>query len=190
MTCAGLSVLACACLSALFEVNSLPLPYPNAQVLLANADCDATADVFVVDGLRLVAYPSAANYAPVTIPLAEDTTAFDIADLDSDGRNEVIGVSRERILCYTIPTEGTAPPPRELFTLHTQFADAARGPFPQVIVVKREGRPLLALPCSETIELRGTDGTLVSQHPIKEKTEFYARHDVFGFLLWWSDRLW
>ena len=170
MMCAGLSVLVCTCLSALFEVHSLPLPSSDAQVLLANADGDATADVFVVDGLRLVAYPSAANYAPVTIPLAEDTSAFDIADLDSDGRNEVIGVSRERILCYTIPTEGTAPQPRELFALHTQFADNARSPYPQVIVVKREGRPLLALPCSETIELRATDGTLVSQHPIKEET--------------------
>jgi len=180
MTCAGLSVLVCTCLSALFEVHALPLPSPNAQVLLANADGDATADVFVLDGLRLVAYPSAANYAPVAIPLAEDTSAFDIADLDSDGRNEVIGVSRERILCYTIPAEGTAPPPRELFTLHTQFADAGRSPFPRVIVVKHEGRPLLALPCSGTIEMRGADGTLVSQHPIKENTEIDPH--AFGFL--------
>jgi len=182
MTCAGLSLLVCTCLSALFEVHSMPAPFPNAQVLLANADGDATADVFIVDASRLVAYPSAADHAPVTIPLAEDTSAFDIADLDGDGRNEVIGVSRERILCYTILTEGAASPPRELFTLHTQFADVAGGPYPEIIVVKRVGHPLLALPCSEAIEMRGMDGTLLSRHPIKEKTEIYS-DSLFGFLL-------
>ena len=177
------SALVCTCLAALFDVHAFPLPEPRAHVLLANADADGTADVFVLDGLRLLAYPSAADYAPIIIPLADGTSAFDIVDLDGDGRSEVIAVCHDRILRYAIPAEGTSPPAEELFTLQTQL-DPAPSPYPQVLVVKHEGRSLLALPCAGAIELRAADSTLVSRYAAADKTLLVADDDMTAWALW------
>jgi len=169
MTGAGLSALVCTCLAALFEVHSFPLTGQRAQVFLANADMDKTADIFVLDDLQLTAYPSAANYAPVAIPLAENTSAFDIADLDGDGKDEVIAVRGDSILCYTVPAGAAVPLARELFTLQTRLGPS-QSPYPQVIVVKHDGRSLLALPCAGSVELRSADGALVSRYDAIDKT--------------------
>jgi hypothetical protein len=169
MISAGLFAFSCTCLAALFEVHSFPLPDPHAHVLLANADSDKTADVFVLDGLLLTAYPSAANYAPVVIPLADGTSAFDIADLDGDGKNEVMAVCHDRILRYSIPTNGTAPPGEELFSLKN-YLGPSTSPYPQVLVVKHEGRSVLALPSDDTVELREADGALASKYEASERT--------------------
>jgi len=179
------SALVCTCLAALFDVHAFPLPEPRAHVLLANADADGTADVFVLDGLRLLAYPSAADYALIIIPLADGTSAFDIVDLDGDGRSEVIAVCHDRILRYTIPAEGASPPAEELFTLQTQL-DPAPSPYPQVLVVKHEGRSLLALPCVGAIELRAADSTLVSRYAATDKTLLVADEDMTAWPLWRS----
>jgi hypothetical protein len=177
------SALVCTCLAALFDVHAFPLPEPHAHVLLANADADGTADVFILDGLRLTAYSSAADYAPIIIPLADGTSAFDIVDLDGDGRSEVIAVCHDRILRYTIPPEGASLPAEELFTLQTQL-DPAPSPYPQVLVVKHEGRSLLALPCAGAIELRAADSTLVSRYAAADKTLLVADDNTNVWPLW------
>ena len=165
MTLAAIAML-CISTAAVFDVQAVPLGNPQALAFFAHADADATADLFVLSGNALNAYPSARRGSQVTVKLLEGTSAIDVADIDGDGQNEVVGICGERILCYPIPREGKATAPRELFRLVTQLSGQAPEPCLHVMVVKRGDLILLALPCENTFELRGVDGELVQSYPI------------------------
>ena len=163
--------------AALFDVTSIPLERPDARCLLAPADADKAADVFVLEGRKLTAYGSAAQGAPFALVLEEGTTAFDVADIDGDGQTEVVAVCGPRILrhelSWTQPSPSdTAPRPFEvLFELETQLSGAWRDPFPYVMALEREDGVLLALPCEDALELRAADGKLVARHPVDASAE-------------------
>jgi hypothetical protein len=122
--------------------------------------------VYVLDGRILTAYSNADSGPAPVLEFPEGTTAFDIADLDGDGVTEVVAICGDRIMRYRFPASGAAAPPEDLFQLHTQLSAAPAAPYPCVLVVKRENRALLALPCETTFELRELNGTPVSSCPI------------------------
>jgi len=159
-------------ISALFDVRALPLADPAATVLLANADADKTADLFLLNGNRLTAYPTGSEVRPATAALPEGTSGFDIADIDGDGFAEIIAVCGDNIVSHELTGPGAAPASKTLFSLHTQLAAPAVQPYPYVMVLPgaaEEGKPALptlALPCESTFELRNLDGTLVASFPI------------------------
>lgn len=162
-----MNVLLLCCLSAaLFDVRTIPLHTPDAHVFLAHADRDTRADVFILEPGQASIFFSQRD-AVRTIPLPEDTTAVDIADLDDDGQPEIVAVSGNRILSIRLDAE-VLPPPRELFSLHTQLANAGATPYPFVLTMRRDNKTLLALPCEETFELRTPDGAIVTSYPIGE----------------------
>ena len=165
MTPLALALIA-ACLPAAFQVQAIPLSSPNACTFLAHADTDAIADLFVIDGDTLTVYPSSSNRTSFVIPLIEGASVVDVADVDMDGVSEVVAIAGDRIMLYEIPTSNAALPPQELLRLHTQLADPAPQPAPHVLVVRNEGRQLLALPCENTFELRSIDGAVVATYPI------------------------
>jgi hypothetical protein len=107
------------------------------------------------------------------IALPDGTSAFDIADLDGDGRTEVIAVSGDRVLRCAIDGDAANPLAEDLFTIQTQLG-LSRNPYPQVLVVQQGGRSLLALPCASAIELRSADGALISRHEIPERTHLFV----------------
>lgn len=160
-----LAALYCVNLGAVFEVQSFPLAGKDSLVFAAHADKDATADVFVLEGSTLTAYPSAAGHTARPIFLPAGTSAFDVADIDADGQPDIIAICGERILLCAIPVTGPTAGPRELFRLDTQFADESGGPFPWVLVIRRDDQPLLALPCANTLELRTPDGKPIASYP-------------------------
>lgn len=130
------AVLPLLFLSALFDVRAIPLADPAATVLLAPADADRITDVFVLDGNRLTAYPTASQHPPYTVVLAEGASGFDIDDIDNDGFSEVIAVCGDNIRSYRLAPGGVAPATRTLFTLTTQLAAPAVQPYPYVMVVR------------------------------------------------------
>ncbi|MCX5758457.1 MAG: VCBS repeat-containing protein [Candidatus Hydrogenedentes bacterium] len=163
-----MSIVLMLCLSALFDVKTIPLHTPDSHVFLAHADRDSQADVFVLEKGAITVFSSLLDNVR-TIPLPDGTTAVDVADLDNDGQTELVVVCGDRILSIRLDAEET-PTPHDLFSLHTQLAEQESGspsssatPYPFVLTVLRDGKTLLALPCEETFELRTPDGAWTSE---------------------------
>ena len=172
-------------LSALFEVHALPFEHNDAECFIAEAGERGAPGLFVLDGWRLSAHGNAEPEAAFTVELLPGTSAVDIADIDGDGLSEVVGICGERLVSYRLDGEGPAEP-KDLFLLATQFAAPAAHPFLHVLVIKRDGEPLLALPCEATLELRRASGELVEQCPIGPDA---PQHVTYGrpFAIWEVD---
>ena len=54
-------------LASLFDIQRIPLDNPRADIFVAAADADQTADIFILDGHLLTAYPSARGRTPVRV---------------------------------------------------------------------------------------------------------------------------
>ena len=162
-------VVAWACLGVQFEALTIPLNHEEAGVFPAQIDAGSGADIFVLDGYTLAIYSGSAAQFLASIQLENGTSGFDVADVDGDGRSEIIAVCGERIQRYAIPKDGTAATPVELFTLRTWLSEPEMKPSRCVLVVEREGRALLALPREKAVELHALDGSLVASYPVHEK---------------------
>lgn len=163
----ALLLTACATLaSTTFEVHPINLPSPAARVLLAPVREKERADIVVLNGNELTAYAAPAIQSLTRFVLPAGVSAFDIHDIDDDGRNEIVMVSGDQIISVAITETGDVGTPRELFSLHTLLAGASDRPFPYVLVVHDGLKPMLALPCEDTFELRNIDGTRVKSLPI------------------------
>lgn len=179
MTSVGVSLLI-SCLGALFNVHTIPLPSPSCLVLLVDADSDGSGDLMLLDANKLTIHMSAKNHTPVTVSLANGTTAFDILDTNADGRNEIVAICGDRVQRYDIPGEGEASAPQDLFQCATTLGDAYGHPFPQAMGLKRDGRLLLALPSADAVEIHSPDGALV---------EKYATRKEVRVTPYWSDTM-
>ncbi|MBI5094063.1 MAG: VCBS repeat-containing protein [Candidatus Hydrogenedentes bacterium] len=162
---AVLATLLCCGSAPVFDVHSFPLTSPDAIVFLACVDADSVADLFASDAGSLTVYPSASAYKPVSIPLPPGTSAFDIADVDGDGRGEVIAVCGDRIVMCPIPINGKTAAPRTLFELHSLLSEPRGNPVPVVLSVRRGAKTVLALPCETTLEVRTLEGATVTSYP-------------------------
>ena len=166
----------------LLDVQTIKLPSEGAQVFLAHADSDDTADIFILDGSTLNVYPSGAANSPSVIKLPESTSVFDVSDIDRDGANEVIAICGEQILLHEITASQKDTAFEELFRLKTRFSQVAKTPSTTVLTIVSNDKLLLALPCEEEFQLRNRSGELVQSFPImpvaygdKTNTEdFYA----------------
>lgn len=154
--------------AAAFDTRTIPLPTPDAHVFLMRADMDTTADVFVLAGNTLTAYPSLDADVPLTAALTEGTSVFDVCDLNGDGRAEVVAINGDSVLQYSL--EETPQPPRMLFQAKTLFSEAVAAPVPHVIVIDKGKALLLALPCEKALELRALDGSLVASYAMGRDT--------------------
>lgn len=179
-----MSAILLICLSALFDVKTIPLQAPDSHVFLAHADRDTQADVFVLEKTSVAIFSSQLDTVR-TIALPEGATAMDVADLDNDGQTELVMVCGDRIVSVPLNTEET-PVAKDLFSLHTQLAGSDMEPYPFVLTIVREGKTLLALPCEETFELHKPDGMVVNTYPIGESA---PRRASFGapFRAWTTE---
>ncbi len=152
--------------AALFDVQTVALPTPEARVFLAQADGDTSADVFVLEGRTLTAYPSATPGGTLALRLPDDASVFDVADTDGDLRSEVVAVCGDRIVRYLLALEPSEP--QVLFAVHSQLSAPVPEPSPFVLVLPYDGKPAIALPCERAFELHSPDGTLLASYPIGE----------------------
>jgi len=165
-----------ACLGALFDVTRIPLSSSDARVLAAPCDNDNTADLVVYGRTTLDVFftrraSSETTRTPdhSTIELPDNSSAFDIADIDKDGKSEVVFVQGRRILkCPVPPATGTGKP-LLLFEADTLFSNMQTGIFPHVMAVPYEGRTLLVLPTQDALEMRTPDGELAAIIPIERR---------------------
>lgn len=170
-----LTAACCLATGALFDVYEIPFETPGAQCFVAASDNDGIADLFVLAGNRITIYKNAQSQAVQRVILAPDTSAVDVADTDDDGANELVAVCGDRLLRYELDP-GAASEPVELFRRETQLSMRGGRPYPHVLVVRREGIPLLALPCESTFELRTVSGELVAAHPIGTDAPRYVMY--------------
>ena len=156
--------------AAVFDVYTIPLEDPRAEVFLAQTNPEAVPGLFVLEGSRLTLHPDADAGDPITVELDRGTSAFDVADLDGDGHGEVVAICGDRIVTYSLEPGGI-PTPRELFSLETQLADPSVGPYPHVLTTAKAGRTVLVLPTETALEVRKHDGSLDSRYPISSEEE-------------------
>lgn len=161
---------------SLFEVQTFPLENPDAYCFIAETDDDdPAASLLILDGFILRIYKNAREGQPRIIELPSTATAIDIADLDGDGMHDVIIVCHEKILRYDLAEPEAVP--TTLFRLSAPLSLSSTRPFPFVIVIKRDGVPLLALPAENTFELRAINGDLAASYPIGSNA---PRHAAYG----------
>lgn len=155
-----LPLLSCLLSAALFDVQVVPLndgAYPFAV-----PSTGSKGVICVLDGPTVTVYP--AHGAPRSLVFEPGTSAFDVADLDSDGQPDVVAVCGDRIRQYTFSEPATEP--QTLFRLNNQFSGHSPKPYPYAFLVERDKKKMLALPCEETFEARALDGTSIASYPI------------------------
>ena len=153
------------CGGALFSLQTIPVEQPDAQCFFAEADGRSGGELVVIDGYRLSVHPGARAEESFSILLEPETSAVDVADIDGDGQPDLIAVCGDRVLKHSLELTGSHEP-QVLFSVHSQLSAATPRPFPHVLVVARGGRPLIALPTAEQLELRAPSGEIVESHAI------------------------
>jgi hypothetical protein len=157
--------LLCVVAAPVFDVHSFPISGPDSIAFLAHADADSVADLFVAEAGQITVYPSVLAYKSVSIPLPDGVSAFDVADVDGDGRGEVVAVCGDSIVLCPIPIDGKDAHPRTLFTLHTLLSGLRRNPVPMVLVVHHADQVVLVLPCETSLEVKTLAGETVVSYP-------------------------
>lgn len=158
-------------LGAQFDVRTLPVGNKDARIVLAHVNGGTAGDVLAIQGSTLTVYSGNTLQPSPTLTLEEGVSVFDVADIDGDGRGEVIAICGDRIQQYVFAGEGQeAAPPKDLFSAHTLLSALEKEPWPHVIVLPKDGRMLLALPLEKSMELRGLDGLLVDSFPTVEES--------------------
>ncbi len=150
--------------NGLFDVQVIPIDDPAAQCFAAPISVAGGSGLAVLDGHRLRLFASADMGDELEIVLPAGVSALDLTDLDQDGYGDLVAVRGKRILHYDL-AQGQDVAPKELLALETQYAFASEKPFLQILVARRDAEALLVLPCEETLELWGLDGSLVEKTP-------------------------
>ena len=159
-------LLAVSALAApVFEPFAIPLTSNTTSVFLARADGDDVADVFLLDGRRMTIRLDAGGTWRITLP--EGAGAFDIADVDADGRSEILAVRGDEILLINaLAATGAEEPPRVLFKAESLYSARSVDPFPRVLVRTLNLQVCLVLPVPGAMNAYSLDGTLMEVFPV------------------------
>ena len=175
MTCLALTMA--AAFGAFFEVQTIPLepsaePHRPAQArtFFANADSDAIADLFIVQGSTITTVTTATGIRQTVLP--QGISAFDVADTDGDGTYEIIAVQGRSVLRLPLALQGDTPKPTTLFDADSLYELAIPSPVPTVLVVTvaGSGHTGIALPTNGGIETHALDGTVIANHVYAKST--------------------
>jgi len=143
-----------------FEVVSIPLEPPEAQIFALAADDDATAEIAVLAERDLRIYGIDTGNLRFAVTLPENAPAFDVFDADGDGAAEIMAIQSGGVLLIELDEPDAAP--RELFRVDHLIDDSQGGyPRPHILATQRNGRWLVAIPRESSLELRALDGTVV-----------------------------
>ncbi|NUM53981.1 MAG: hypothetical protein HUU46_10095 [Candidatus Hydrogenedentes bacterium] len=171
----SLAYVTAAMLGAVFEVHTFPVGSQSAQAeraevqtFFASADADGVADLFMLQGNTLSVAASSIGLRETTLP--RGVTAFDIADIDADGKFEVVAVTGAAIVRLPLALQGDPVEPARLFDADSLYAQAFPIPTPAVLVIPGNdpSHVMVALPASAALEYRSLDGTLVRSEPYAE----------------------
>lgn len=166
--------------SAVFELHTYPLGSQSAKsdradvhAFFANADGDGIADLFILEGNSLSVAASGAGLRESALP--SGVSAFDIADIDADGKFEVIAVNGASIVRLPLALQGDSSEPAKLFDAESLYTQAFPVPTPAVLVFAGDGpsSTTVALPTQTAVEYRSVDGTLVRNEPYA-----MSKHDL------------
>jgi len=169
------STLLLGALCAAFELRSIPLPGPDAHAFAVPVEVGGAADLLVLDAGMLTLYRGGDPTQMRVIPLCAEASAVDIADIHGGGQREALVLCGDRVLHYPLTGE-EAPEGVVLFELPTRFSPHEGPPFLHVLVVRREGAPMFALPGEERLELRTPAGVLVESYPLDREAPVHLRY--------------
>ena len=165
----AVSSLACAALwawaASALQAFTIPLQNNDACCFAADLSGRGAADLCVIDGPLLRAYPGGGGAGAWSVAFEPGTAAVDIADLDGDGAPELVAVRGGDILSHPLEPGGGGAW-TVLFRAETRFSGGAPSPFPLVLAVPWGGRTVLALPTDDWLELRTPAGELVERFAI------------------------
>ncbi len=174
--------IACITLGAFFDLHTIPLDQPSekkapslATLFFAQADDDKVADLFVLQGNKLLVVPRSGTIRQAEFP--EGVSVFDI--FASEGRSvaDAIAVQGRRIVRIPLVLQGETREPQTLFEADSLYSSAVNGPVPSVLIITdaSSSKKTIALPTNDGISLLGLDGTLVGQKPFtKSSARFHT----------------
>ncbi|MEA3364786.1 MAG: VCBS repeat-containing protein [Candidatus Hydrogenedentes bacterium] len=176
-----IAIMLLAACTGVFDIVSIPLEHPGAQVFALSADADSTAELGVLAKRTLRIYEIEEGSLQFSITLPESSSAFDIFDADGDGTAEVLTIQSNRVVL--IELDAPESPPRELFRAGDLFEPAGVYPAPHIFATRRDGEWLVAIPQRSSLELRTLEGELVEnislngegQRPVLFERPFVAR---------------
>ncbi len=144
-----------------FTVSEIAIRRPDVHVFTVQLTTAAEPALAVLDGSFLSFYPGGGAEPQYTFNLPPGTSAVDVADVDADGHAEVIAIEHGRILRFDMEPSGMAAEPRALFEAPSAMTGTA--PFPAVLVVPWEGKPAIALPLPEVLQIRWISGDVAAE---------------------------
>jgi hypothetical protein len=165
-------------LGGLFDIGNIPLDDPQSEVFLAPGQGQSRADIFVLTGFELSAYPGGKIGEKRTVSLAPGTSAFDVFDMDNDGQGEIVAVQGDEIVLYEAFGPVQPGSPRTLFRQPSQLSEPAKAPFRHVLAAGRPDEVLIVLPRDGMFELYSMEGTLVEAHAPNEGADAPASYGV------------
>jgi hypothetical protein len=178
---AAIGILLLAASAGVFDMVSIPLEHPDAQVFPVAADNDSTGEIAVLAGHELRIYGIENGSLRCSITLPRGCSAFDIFDADDDGTAEVLAIQSDRVLLIELDAPQSSP--RELFRAGHVFDPSGAYPTPHILATRRNGTWLVAIPRESSLELRTLEGDLVEnipqngeeQHAVLFERPFVAR---------------
>ncbi|MFO7976741.1 MAG: VCBS repeat-containing protein [Candidatus Hydrogenedentota bacterium] len=161
---AAIATMLLAASAGVFEIVSIPLEQPGAQVFAVGVDDDRTAEIAVLVEYTLSIYGIEEGSLRFSITLPEGASAFDIFDADDDGRAEILAIQSNRVLLVELDEPQSSP--RELFQTSHVLEPAGAYPAPHILGTRRNGEWLVAIPQESSLELRTLDGEIVENIPL------------------------
>jgi hypothetical protein len=165
----------------LFDVATIPAHGEDQQVFFAAIDDNRTADIVVQSGHGLYIRLDSGRENTFAIP--EGVSAYDIYDIDGDGRSEVIAIRGREVLAFDpmLPSTGRSAD-RLLFEADSLYAMQTAEPYRQVLVKTFQQQLVILLPQPKSLVAHSLDGFVSG--------EFLNLTDVLRYTPEFTSRSW
>ena len=173
--CWAIALAGLSHLGASFNVETVPGDAANTRVFVAQADRDASPEIFVLSGFTLTLLQDGGTRKSATFTLDPSTSVIDVTDLDDDGIPELCSVVGPEIRWRSLAPGSPESTSTILFSWDTLLAQSDGGPRPYVLATKWRGEPALALPDSEGLVILSLSGEVLHRFPLEDAGRSHMR---------------
>ncbi len=152
-----------------FTVSEIAIRQPGAHVFMAQLAEGGPPCLAVLDGSFLSFYSGIGAEPSFGLNLPPGASAVDVADIDADGRAEILAIEHGRVLRFDVVTAGAGAPadPRVLFEAASMISGPS--PYPSVMAIPWEGKAAIAIPLEGGMQIRSPAGEILADFPAESQ---------------------